>query len=171
MKMGKPILKNLRWIEEQLPPEIHGLPKHGGMAYYLDGKLVLILVEKDKPTYEHKGVEYPFDLWNGVILPIEYRKQGAFFLKFSFLENHPGNRDWLYIPVESENFEDEVQLYLGEILKRNILLGLPVKFTSISRVDPENVEREKKPKTAKKTKADKKKENAHFLSMTAQRRK
>lgn len=167
--MTKPVLKNLRWIEAELPPDVHALPKYGGMAYYLDAKLVLILVEKDKPTYEHKGVQYPFDLWNGVILPIEYIKQSAFFLKFSFLENHPGNKNWLYIPADSENFEDEVQLYLGEILKRNILLGLPVKYTSISRVDQDP--REPRQTTPKKSKVDKKKENAYLLSMARRQRR
>ncbi|MFS4457902.1 hypothetical protein [Bdellovibrio sp. HCB2-146] len=155
------VLNNLIWIEDLLPPGYECIPKHGGLAYYLDMKLVLILVEK-RGEYEHKGVSYPFELWNGCIFPIEYKKQNAFFLKYLFLENHPANKDWLYIPAESENFEEEVKLVMREITKGNPLLGIPVKVAK-SAEEKEASSRPKKKSPAKK--ADKKKENALFLSI------
>lgn len=158
----KPILRNLLWIEELLPSDVESAPKHGGMAYYLDMKMIMILVEDEGSTYEHKGVSYPFQIWNGCILPVEYKKQNAFFLKFSFLENHPANKDWLYIPADSENFEDEVRQYLREISKRNPLLGTPVKFTGMPK---EKAEPTKKKKTNKPIKADKKRENAFLMGI------
>jgi hypothetical protein len=165
--MMKQTLNNLLWIEDLLPPGYEAAPKHGGMAYYLDMKLVLILVEHREATHEHKGVTYPFELWNGCILPVEQIKQSAFFLKYSFLENHPVNKNWLYIPADSENFEDEVQQYLREIVKRNPLLGTPVKFSGPPKVkDPAAPVRKKAPT---KVKADKKRENALFLSMLNKR--
>lgn len=42
------ILDSLQWVEDLLPHDIQSLPKHGGMAYYLDSHLVLILVEKSE---------------------------------------------------------------------------------------------------------------------------
>jgi hypothetical protein len=156
----KEILHNLQWIEERLPPETERIPKHGGMAYYLDMKLVMVLVEDPSSTYEHKGVTYPFQIWNGCILPVEYKKQNAFFLKYSFLENHPANKDWLYIPADSEDFEDEVKQFIREIVKRNPLLGTPVKAA------PEKKEKSSPAKSKKPTattKADKKRENAFLL--------
>ena len=157
------VLDNLLWIEELLPEDTLSMPKHGGMAYFLDMHLVLILVEKQDGVREHKGVTYPFELWNGCILPIEYKKQSAFFLKFSFLENHPANKDWLYIPYDSENFEDEVKQFVREINRRNPLLGTPVKFKVSTPVkDPEQAP---KKKTRKKKVTDKKKENSFLMSV------
>jgi hypothetical protein len=162
------ILNNLAWIEELLPPGYHSMPKHGGMAYYYEGKLVLILVER-RDTYEHKDVTYPFELWNGCIFPIKKIAQNAFFLKYLFLENHPANKDWLYIPADREDFEDEVKQMMREIAKSNPLLGIQVKFEK-----PPKSEDEKKPvkkKTPAKAKASKKSENAFFLSIAKQNKK
>lgn len=155
------ILNNLLWIEEKLPHDILMIPKHGGQAYYLDEHLVLILVEHSESTYEHKGVTYPFRLWNGCIFPVEYKKQSAFFLKYLFLENHPANKDWLYIPADSENFEEEVKQMLREIWRRNVLLGLRVKTKG-------PVQKKTKPTAPRspKKKTDKKKENSFLLSVT-----
>ena len=159
----KQILRDLAWIEELLPPETESAPKHGGMAYYLDMKLIMILVEQPNSTYEHKGATYPFQIWNGCILPVEYKKQSAFFLKFSFLENHPFNKDWLYIPADSENFEDEVKQFVREITKRNPLLGTAVKFTGMPKV--KSLDAVPKKKESKTVKADKKKENTFLMNI------
>lgn len=157
------VLKNLYWIEDLLPPGFDCAPKHGGMAYYVDMKLVLILVER-RGLYEHKGVSYPFELWNGAIFPVKYKAQSAFFLKYLFLENHPANKDWLYIPAESENFEDEVKQVMREIAKGNPLLGLPVKQEQLS-PEEHSAEITHKKKVHKKPRASKKSENAFFLSI------
>ncbi|KYG65722.1 hypothetical protein AZI86_01205 [Bdellovibrio bacteriovorus] len=156
------VLNNLLWIEELLPLETESAPKHGGMAYYLDMKMIMILVEKPG-TYEHKGVSYPFEIWNGCILPVEYKKQSAFFLKFSFLENHPANKDWLYIPADSENFEDEVKQFVREITKHNPLLGTPVKMAPVTKEKSEKTAKNKKMPTA--VKADKKRENNFLMGI------
>ncbi|QDK38619.1 hypothetical protein [Bdellovibrio sp. NC01] len=158
-------LDNLYWIEELLPPDVISIPKHGGMAYFLDTKMILILVEQADSSYEHKGVTYPFPLWNGLILPIEYKKQNALFLKYSFLENHPVSKDWLYIPASSENFEEEVRLVMREISKNNPLIGLYLKSASTPRVKAvDGAEKKKKP-APKKVKASKKQENDFFLKL------
>ncbi|MES3039226.1 MAG: hypothetical protein V4736_15065 [Bdellovibrionota bacterium] len=156
-------LNNLAWIEEHLPHDIQMLPKHGGQAYFLDDHMVLILVEKPGRNCEHKGVTYDFDLWKGCIFPVEYKKQGAFFLKYLFLENHPASKDWLYIPMESENFEEEVKQMLREISKRNVLLGLRVKYKSPSKRTAAEA-KNGSPK-AKKMKTGKKKEKSFLLNL------
>lgn len=164
--MMEPLINELLWIEELLPHDILMIPKFGGHAYFLDEHLVLILVERAERTYEHKGVTYPFDLWRGAIFPVQQRRQNAFFLKYLFLENHPVNKDWLYIPMESENFEEEVKQMLREISKRNILLGIPLKSEA-----PRNLAaKPKKKKTSKKIKADKKRENNFILSMVEKKK-
>ena len=159
----KQVLRNLSWIEELLPLETESAPKQGGMAYFLDMKFVMLLIEKPG-IYDHKGVSYPFELWNGAILPVEYKKQSAFFLKFSFLENHPANKDWLYIPADSENFEDEIRQFIREISKHNPLLGTPIKVSGMPKEKSANADSTKK-KMGKSTKSDKKRENNFLLGM------
>ncbi|MFM6927234.1 MAG: hypothetical protein ACKOX6_02155, partial [Bdellovibrio sp.] len=89
--------------------------------------------------------------------------QNAFFLKYLFLENHPVNKDWLYIPAESDNFEEEVKQMMREIAKGNPLLGLAMKQDK-SLLSPDQTPVPKK-KAFKKAKASKKSENAFFLSI------
>lgn len=171
----KQVLSNLAWIEELLPQEIASAPKHGGMAYYMDQKLVMILVEQSNSTYEHKGVSYPFQLWNGCILPVEYKKQSAFFLKYSFLENHPFSKDWLYIPADTDDFEDDVKKYVREIVRGNPLLGLPVKFKlTPAEKDPDAQPQKKSPakkNSVKKAPPSKKSENAFLLGIANKQKK
>ena len=163
-------LNKLIWIEELLPFDVEAVPKHGGMAYYHDAKLVMILVENDDGFREYKNVEYPFEIWNGCILPIEKNKQNAFFLKLPLMENHPANKNWLYLPAETETFEEDVKLIVREITKRNPLLGIPVKFSGLKKIkDPEAPKPMKK--VPNQVKADKKKENAFLMGMLSQRKK
>lgn len=165
----KPLIDSLFWIEELLPQGIQMVPRYGGQAYFLDEHMVLILVEHAERAYEHKGVTYPFDLWKGCIFPIQQKKQNAFFLKYLFLENHPVNKDWLYIPLESEYFEEEVKQMLKEISKRNPLLGIPLKLERTKK--PQSAASKSGPKkTPKKIKADKKRENNFILSMVEKKK-
>ncbi|WP_413586751.1 hypothetical protein [Bdellovibrio sp. HCB274] len=156
------VLDNLLWVEELLPPGFDCVPKHGGMAYYVDMKLVLILVER-RGLYEHKGVSYPFELWNGAIFPVLKKAQNAFFLKYLFLENHPVNKDWLYIPADNEDFEDQIKQMMREISRANPLLGLPIKMEGPAQTSKEAAPRKKA--AAKKVRASKKSENAYFLNI------
>lgn len=122
-------LNNLKWIEELLPDDIIPEPMHEGIGYYLDEKLVLILIEKNKSRI-HRGITYPFEVWNGCFFPIQKIKQNAVIKNFLFLENHPALPNCLYIPTEHEDFEDEVKQVLREVKKRNPLFGI---FSSISK--------------------------------------
>lgn len=163
------ILNNLYWIEELLPPGLEAIPKHGGIAYFMDQKMVLILVEKRDSTSEYKGVVYPFEIWNGAIFPVEYKKQSAFYMKYSFLENHPANKDWLYIPANTDSFEEEVRQIIREIHKNNPLLGTTVRFKVAVKEKP--TEAKPKKKMLKVVKADKKRENNFILAMVNKSKK
>jgi hypothetical protein len=184
------ILNHLQWIEELLPPDIISKNMHGGLGYFLNEKLVLILIESSL-TYEYKGVAYPFKIWNGCFFPIVRIKQNAVFAKFSFLENHPASKNWLYLPADSEDFSDEVKAILREIKKGNPLFGIipPIKKTKSSETEtnedevgfsrprlfsdepvvatklkPKKVKADK-PKSNKKIKANKKSSNDLLLSV------
>lgn len=175
------VLNQLLWIAESLSTEAVARKMHGGVGYYIRDKLVLILVEASL-TYEHKGISYPFQIWNGCIVPVEKIKQTAVWLKLQFLENHPAHKNWLYLPMDSEDFEDQMKLILREIKKGNPLFGLPVKMKApVQEADEIDGSQPKmfvhgpvkkikenpsvKKKTTAKPKADKKRENGFFLSV------
>ena len=172
-----------------LPPEV--IPKRmmGGVGYYLDEKLVLILIESSR-TREYKGITYPFEILNGCFFPIEKIKQNTVWAKFNFLENHPIHKNCLYLPAESEAIEEEVKLVMREIKKRNPLFGLVIKESAAEKrareeavsdesdskkpslfntgrvqkkISAKSIKKEKK--VPKKVKANKKPENAHLLSL------
>lgn len=122
-----------------LPIDAIAKPWQGGIAYYRDDKFILFITEDSKTTL-HKGISYPFQLFFGVFFPIVKLKHNAVIAKFQFLENHPVKKEWLYIPAENENFEDEVKLVLREVLKKNPLFGIPVKETAAEKRARENAE-------------------------------
>lgn len=144
-------MNSLYWIEELLPNEVISKKMPNGVGYYLEDKFILFLSEDSKTTL-HKGITYPFQLFFGVFFPIA---------KFQFLENHPVKKEWLYLPAENENFEDEVKLVLREVLKKNPLFGIPVKENP--KPAPQPRQQPKKPKTSKKA------ENEFLLSLAKRR--
>lgn len=118
-------MNQLSWIEELLPFEVMQKKMQDGVSYYLYDKFVLFLTEDSKTTV-HRGKSYQFQLYFGAFFPIVKLKHNAVIAKFPFLENHPVKKEWLYIPAENENFEEEVKLVLREVLKGNPLFGIPV---------------------------------------------
>jgi hypothetical protein len=164
-------LKNLYWIEEYLPSDIISEEIHDGIGYFLDGKFVLLLTE-DSKTNVYRGVAYPYQLFYGCFFPIVKIKHSKVISMFPFLENHPAKKDWLYIPAENENFEEEVKLVLREISKKNKLFGIEAKEKAAEKRarSGKDISRAKKMTKIKKVKADKKSENALMLSITQRRR-
>ncbi|MES2803662.1 MAG: hypothetical protein V4654_14315 [Bdellovibrionota bacterium] len=181
-------MNTLYWIEELLPVEAIAKKMPGGVGYYLEDKFILFLSEDSKTTL-HKGITYPFQLFFGVFFPIVKLKHNAVIAKFSFLENHPAKKEWLYLPAENENFEDEVKLVLREVLKKNPLFGMPVKETAAEKraresadeipdprkprlfnTDAPKVRPKPKPRQQpKKPKISKKAENEFLLSLEKRR--
>ncbi|WP_409478136.1 hypothetical protein [Pseudobdellovibrio sp. HCB154] len=122
-------MNTLYWIEELLPFEVMQKKMQDGVGYYLNEKFVLFLTEDSKTTV-YRGKSYQFQLYFGAFFPIVKLKHNAVIAKFPFLENHPVKKEWLYIPAENENFEEEVKLVLREVLKGNPLFGIPVQETA-----------------------------------------
>lgn len=127
-----PLLNKLLWIEELLPQEVTTVSQRGGRSYYFDDRLILTLIETGT-SYEHKGITYPFQIWNGCFFAVEKIKQNTVYAKFQFLENHPVLKESLYLPADSENFSEQVWQVLREIKKGNPLFGLPIKKLSKSK--------------------------------------
>lgn len=100
---------HLTWAFEQFEEDEGFYTKRmfGGMAAYCHGKMVMLLAENPGDRIYREKV-YDFDIWNGVLLPTEYELQDSITKEFPTLVQHPVLKKWLYIPLDTEDFEDTV---------------------------------------------------------------
>lgn len=113
----------LSWIEELVPDGYIRKSMWGGIAFYLDGKLILMLFESPKiKTY--KKITSKIDLWNGCMFPAERDQHPEILKIFPQLINHPVLGKWLYVPQQTEYFEDTVTAVLKYIRRRSPLFGV-----------------------------------------------
>ncbi|QDK45685.1 hypothetical protein DOM22_11275 [Bdellovibrio sp. ZAP7] len=103
----------LKWIENLLPEEGYRRKSmFGGFAYYLDEKIILITFEAG-----HKSN------WNGCMFPVEREFQNKALEKFPILNPHPVLPKWLYLPIETEGFDEWVSDILRVALRPNSIWG------------------------------------------------
>lgn len=109
--------QELKWLEELLPEEEYRRkPMFGGFAYYIGEKMVLVTFESTgNRTYKRK--KYAFEIWNGCMFPVEREFQEKALQKFPFLTPHPILPKWLYLPLETENFEELVTEVMAQASK------------------------------------------------------
>lgn len=115
-------LQSLYWVEDLLPKSHVRKRMFGGFAYYIDEKLVLLMFESTGHK-EYRGAQFDFEIWNGCMLPVEKENQEAVLSKHPFLMNHPILPKWLYIPADTEDFENRVELIMPELRRKNPLFG------------------------------------------------
>ncbi len=115
-------LSHLLWIEETLPRQYRRKRMFGGFAYYIEEKLILVIFES-YGNKEHRGQKFNFEIWNGCMFPVEKDLHSEVLKVFPFFINHPVLPKWLYLPAESENFENNVELIIKEIRRKNFWFG------------------------------------------------
>ncbi|MEO0405571.1 MAG: hypothetical protein AAF193_11930 [Bacteroidota bacterium] len=89
----------------------------GGLAAYAHQKMVMMLSESPGER-EYRGDVFDFDIWNGILFPTEYEYQESLQKEFPELIQHPVLKKWLYLPLESQNFEDIVE-QCSQSIRRN----------------------------------------------------
>lgn len=116
-------LVELKWVEELLPSIHIRKPMFGGFAYYINNKLILVLFENNGDR-KYKNKIYDFDLWNGCMFPCEREFHNSIKNKFSFLINHPVLPKWLYLPLDTENFEEHLKKVFRDIKHEQTVFGV-----------------------------------------------
>lgn len=132
-------LESLNWVEDLLPQDHLRKKMFGGFAYYIDEKLCLLIFESTG-NKTHHGEKYDYEIWNGCMFPADRENHDAILAKFPFLMPHPVLPKWLYIPQETEDFENLVEPVMKELRRKNPLFG----------TFPERLKKKSK-KTSKKT--------------------
>lgn len=97
----------------------------GGLAVYLDDKMVLVLME-DKQTKEYRGVSYPYAIWNGLMVPTERSEHESLMADYSSLVPHVVLGKWLFLSLEDNEFEDQSERIVDAIKARDPRFGIQV---------------------------------------------
>jgi hypothetical protein len=126
----------LEWLFEPFCEDLSFDPRHmfGCRSAYLDGKLVMVLAENSNdPT------------WNGVLFPAEREDHEKILNEYPMLVNHKILPKWLYLPIDSEDFEEVAMEISEKIAARDSRFGTL----------PKEKKRKKKSKASAKKKAKK----------------
>ncbi len=104
----------LHWVVESLwdEPSYLEKPMFGCRACYLHGQLVLVLASQDE------------DPWQGILIPTEKAFQQSLLAEFKELRIHPVLGKWLYLPEDSEEFEETAQRLVDKISRADPRIGV-----------------------------------------------
>lgn len=95
----------------------------GGLSIYVFGKMVAFLCEHPGDK-KWRGKKYDNDLWNGCLIPSSYGAHISLSKKIKGISVHPVIRKWLYLPVESNYFEQSMLQLVEMIQKKDSLVGV-----------------------------------------------
>lgn len=116
--------QELKWVEGLLPEDgYRRKAMFGGFSYYIDERMVLLTFESPGGSRKYKGQSYNFDLWNGCMFPVDHDFSATALKTCPFLVPHPILPKWLYLPVETENFDELVEEVLKHVLRPHSLWG------------------------------------------------
>ncbi len=115
--------KELQWIELLLPEGYFRRPMFGGFAYYFEGKLGLVTFESEGDRV-YRGKTYDYDLWNGCLFPLERAYHAKALGLAPYLKNHPVLAKWLYLPQQTEEFEERAEFLLKRIFRSGSYWGV-----------------------------------------------
>ncbi len=115
----------LRYILEPFEknPTFLTKPMFGGLSVYLNGRMVMVIMETPGDR-EYKGTTSPFDLWNGVLMPMERSSHESLVREFPDLVPHPVLGKWLYLPMSSPSFEYHIELIARLIEQDDLRFGV-----------------------------------------------
>ncbi len=83
-------------------------PMFGGLAVYLHGRMMMVIMENPGDR-SYRGKEYSYEVWNGVLLPMERSSHDSLQREFPELVPHPVLGKWLYLPMSAPAFELHIE--------------------------------------------------------------
>ncbi len=89
----------------------------GGVAVYLHGRISLVIMEGSDPA------------WNGLLIPSRPERHAEIQRALPSTVSHSILYSWLYLPLESDAFEDEAQKLIRLLRVDNPLYGVEKSLT------------------------------------------
>jgi hypothetical protein len=123
------------WLFEDLQEEASFIrkPMFGGLAFYLHGLLMAVLMEDVEDTK-----------WQGVLIATSHEHHDSIKKAFPEVAPHPILKKWLYLPTSCEDFEAAAQRLVRLILRADPRFGVvpsSKKRTKHKKVKPKKVKR------------------------------
>ena len=127
MKKSKKVFQNT-WLFDPFAEDESYFEKKmfGGLSAYVNGRMVMVLTESPGET-THRGKEYGFDIWDGVLLPTEREYHDSLMSEFKELKQHPVLGKWLYLPARDNQFENIGSEIGGKIAEGDPRFGIEPK--------------------------------------------
>jgi hypothetical protein len=101
----------------------------GGLSIYVFGKMVAFLSEHPGDK-SFRGKKFKMDVWNGCLIPSVRENHSELIKILKGTVIHPVIEKWLYLPQESEHFEDSMVQLVEMIQRKNKLVGIEPELKS-----------------------------------------
>jgi hypothetical protein len=118
----------------------------GGLACYLNGRMIALIMESDLSDRTYRGKKYHFPIWYGILIPTEWWHQPSLKIDLPGAVSHPVLGKWLYLCIENDQFDESVQILIRLLSACDERLGILPKAKKY---------KDKKPKAKNKTKKNK----------------
>lgn len=124
MGKTKKVFENLAYFEDlELDSSYATKPMFGCLAVYYHGLNVAVLAaDPGDKTFGKK--KFKFDLWDGVLLPTSREYHELLQKDFPDLSPHPVLGKWLYLPQQTEGFEEQLMKIVRLIRQNDYRLGI-----------------------------------------------
>jgi hypothetical protein len=96
----------------------------GGLACYYRGLMVACLMEGDYDDVTWKKKRYSFPLWRGILIPTDFTYQETLMADLKGTKPHPVLGKWLYLPLESDDYEETAKRYIALLTKGDVRIGI-----------------------------------------------
>jgi hypothetical protein len=119
----------------------------GGMAVYYKGLNVAVLKE-DPGDKTYRGKKFSFDIWDGVMIPTSREFHSLLQKDLPDLVPHPVLGKWLYLPQQTEHFEEIFAALIILIRRGDYRIGIIPAQKKTKKI---SIARKKKAKKRKKS--------------------
>jgi len=110
-----------RFIDQ---PDFFCKKMFGGLACYYRGLMVACLMEGDYDDVIWKKKRYSFPLWRGLLIPTDFGYQATLMAELKGTQPHPVLGKWLYLPLESDEYEESAKRYIALLTKGDERIGI-----------------------------------------------
>ncbi len=115
MKKSKKEFENLQYFEGlQEDPSFSTKSMFGCLAVYYGG-LNVALLASDPGSNTYRNEVFDFDLWDGILIPTDRVHHASLLKEFPELKIHPVLGKWLYLPQQTEGFEEILMRLIRKI--------------------------------------------------------
>jgi hypothetical protein len=94
-----------------------------GLSIYFCGRAVAYLSNRPGDR-SFRGKDYRIEIWNGCLIPTHRERHAELLRSIKGSVIHPVIEKWIYLPQNSEHFEDSMVQLVNMIKNKGLLIGI-----------------------------------------------